>query len=179
MSTAKAFAPAVLSIWYSENGGRKHHEEQGKIYRDLSPDGIKAGKIIYLADMTEAKVMRRFGAYGIAKQVLDAFAQSDLKVRIIYRRKDLGQYYITTPTTFKTKGIPLHTGFHDQFFLPFSQFEFVKRDVEYEPKNLPVMDVDAWVKTTRNTGVATMAEYQNSMLRLKELWNQKMSAYST
>jgi len=137
------YKQAVLKIYYKDASGKLHAEPQGKFF--YTPEG----KPLFLADMTEHKVFRFCNGYAISKQILEAFSELELRPKVIYRRLDLNMLYITTPSAFRLMGIPGTWANHGQFILPLREtnWEFKPGNVEYEPKDLPVISVDDWKKT--------------------------------
>lgn len=131
---------AVLAITYRDRFGKLHlNEEQGKFY-------YISEKPIYLADMTQKKWMRIGNGYAISAQILEAFKKAKVRPQIIYRRWDLGQLYITTPTTFKTKGIFGNWDNHRQYSLPIGFFEPKPLTDLRESRDLPIISVEKWLK---------------------------------
>lgn len=132
---------AVLSITYRDRFGKLHlNEGQGKFY-------YTSEKPIYLADMTQKKWMRIGNGYAISAQILEAFQKAKVRPQIIYRRWDLGQLYITTPTAFKTKGIFGNWDNHRQYSLPIGFFDPKPLTDLREPRDfLPIISVEKWLK---------------------------------
>lgn len=129
-------SPAVLRIWI-----KGKPLVQGKFC-------YLNGKPVYIANMTSAKLSINGWGYAIAKQILDAFGKAKVKPRIIYKRADLQQHYITNRHKFQTKGIFRNDGDHQQFWLPLKNWE-AHNGLPEEPYKLSVMDVSKWLKSGR------------------------------
>ena len=132
---------AVLKIYYTDEYKRLHVEPQGKLY-------FFNKKPMYLADMTPKKWWKNFSGYSISKQILDAFTKAKVRPQIIYRRRDLGTLYATTPTQFKKRGIFGHWGGHDQYVLPVYSFDPIPWSTLSEPIDLPLLSISDWLKDT-------------------------------
>lgn len=149
---------AVLAIYYKKES-KLHFETQGKFF-------YWNAKPVYLADMTVAKLWRNFNGYSIAKQLVKAFRQGKVRPQIIYRLRDKGVCYLTTLVTFEKKGVLMPYGGHEQFILPLKHWKAVNLRLD-EPKNLPVMAVDNWIKATQgettNGGSGWSAHNQSQM----------------
>lgn len=124
----------VLSIWIHNQG----FVTQGK-YCEIS------GKPHFICNMTEKKLWRNFNGYSIAKRVLDAFKKAHVSPQIVYKRVDQNVYYLCRRYDFEKKGILVKYGGHSQWVLPLKNWE-VKAGQFEEPHNLPVMNVDKWLK---------------------------------
>lgn len=127
---------AVLSIWYN-----KKSYPQGKFFC--------IGKTSYfIANIDEAKLFRTFNGWAISKRILDKFSELKLrKVTIIYRFVTKKTLYITVPSTFTSKGILVAFGGHSQYVLPIKNWKVQQGDFTQDPKDLPVMDLEKWVKS--------------------------------
>jgi len=141
---------AVLRIFYKDKFGKLHCEPQGKFY-------YLDGKPVYLADMTTSKWWRNFSGYSISKQILNAFTKIKIRPQIIYRIKEKAILYFATPTLFTKKGI-LVPYTHEQYVLPIKNFKAKQGDVYFEPKDLPVMNLDDWIKTSTQSACEPMSE---------------------
>lgn len=137
---------AVLLIFYTDSYSKVHAKEQGKFF-------YHGGKPVYLADMDEDKLMYKFNAYGIAKQILDAFSKVKIKPSIIYRIKKDANLLLATPTVFLQKGLLRNFGGHEQYFLPVQYFKAVNGNISDEPKNLPILNLNDWIKDVSNSSV--------------------------
>ena len=130
---------AVLRIFYTDSSGKVNAEPQGKFFS-------YTGKPVFLADMTPNKWWRNYGGYSIAKQLLNAFSEVKVKPQIIYRVKEQGTLYCTNQTQFLKKGVMVAYGGHEQFVLPIRYFKAVNGNISDEPKNLPIVNLNDWVK---------------------------------
>ena len=111
---------------------------------------VKQGKIClidekpcFIANMTERKWFKNYGGYTISKRVLDKLPRG---TRIIFKRVDQQQYFITNKTRFQKKGILMSFGGHSQWCLPLKNWTTKHGTLENEPKNLPVMSLSDWSK---------------------------------
>lgn len=127
---------AVISIWIPKQGP----VEQGKAC-------LIEGKKYFVANMTPNKEWGKTGTlpkgYSIARRILEALERG---TTIVYKRSDLNQIYITNKTTFLKKGILLAYGGHSQLLLPLIHWQVKAGKFENEPKNLPVVDLQDWLK---------------------------------
>ncbi len=139
---------AVLKIYYTDKFNKLHVEPQGKFF-------YMSGKPVFLADMTDAKWWRNFGGYSIAKQILDAFSKVKVRPQIIYRVKEKHTIYIANPTLFKKRGVLVAFGGHEQYVLPIQNWKAVDTGIESEPKDLPVIALSDWIKTSQTDSIAT------------------------
>lgn len=142
---------AVLRIYYKDKFGKLHCDPQGKFY-------YLDGKPVYLADMTPNKWWRNFSGYSISKQILDAFSKLKIKPQIIYRFKEKAILYFATSTLFTKKGIFVPYGSHEQYVLPIKNFKAKQGDVYFEPKDLPIIDLNNWMKTSTQSVHDSMSE---------------------
>jgi len=133
---------AVLSIYYVDKAGKRHHEPQGKFY-------YHQGKPIYIADVTPNKWWRNYGGYSISRQILDAFSKVKIRPAIIYRDKIKAMVYTSNMTNFKKKGILVAYGGHSQYVLPINRWDAKNILIKGEPYNLPVITVANWIKTKK------------------------------
>jgi len=157
---------AVLKIYYTDEYKKLHVEPQGKLF-------FVNKQLMYLADMTEGKRFRNFNGYAISKQILDAFTKAKVRPQIIYRRRDYGTLYSTTPAQFKKKSIFGHWGGHDQYVLPITSFDPIPWAVLHEPINLPLLSVSDWLKDALTpTAEITTAQYRfegNKAVRIQTI----------
>ncbi len=146
---------AVLRIFYTDVYGKVHAEPQGKFF-------YQSGKPMYLADMTSNKWWRNYGGYSIAKQLLNAFFETKVKPQIIYRVKEQSTLYCTSQTQFLKKGVMVAYGNHEQFVLPIRYFKAVNGNISDEPKNLPIVNLNDWVKeVSEHSSLAPQVEQLN------------------
>ena len=127
---------AVLKIWYTCNG-IKTVKPQGKFF-------YLEGKPVFIAD--DRQLWTKFNGYSISKQILEAFTKSKIRPQIIYRFKHMSQLYYAKPSTFKSKGILVSFGGHEQYILPKTHFD-AKHATIHDPHGLSEMSVSDWIKT--------------------------------
>jgi hypothetical protein len=132
---------------------------------------VKQGKFCFInnkpcfvANMTEAKVFRNYAGYAISKRVLEKLPRG---IQIIYKRIDQQQYFITNRSTIEKKGILISYGGHSQYVLPIKIWKIKHGVLENEPKDLPVINLDSWVKEEK------VVVCKDGWMRLKEEFNQK------
>lgn len=148
---------AVLRIFYTDSNGKVHAEPQGKFFYD-------SGKPVFLADMTPNKWWRNYGGYSIAKQLLNAFSETKVKPQIIYRVKERVTLYYTSQTQFLKKGVLISYGGHEQYVLCIRYFKAVNGNISDEPKNLPIINLNDWVKdVSEKSTLAPKIEQLNFM----------------
>ncbi len=142
---------AVLSIWIPGQGS----VPQGKwCYIQDKP--------CFVANMTLAKWFRNFGGYAISKRILDKLPRG---TKIIYKRLDLNQYYITNKTRFQSKGILVNYGGHSQWVLPLKNWIVKSGKLENEPTDKPVVDLESWGRLQQKT-----PRPQHDIYDLKKVW---------
>lgn len=100
------------------------------------------GKPCYFANMTEKKWFLNYAGYAIAQQVLDELPRG---TKIIYKRADKNEHYITNKSRFTKKGIFGLWGNHRQWVLPIKNWE-TKKGMPIEPKDLLVESLSEWKK---------------------------------
>ncbi len=111
------------------------YTRQGKFcYIDTKP--------CFIANMDEVKWFRNFSGYAIAKQILDKLPRG---TKIIYKRSDLNQHYITNKSKFYKKGVAVNYGNHQQIVLPIKQWKWVSGKPK-EKYDLPTMCLSEWKK---------------------------------
>jgi len=128
--------------------------------------------------MTAQKWFRNYGGYSIAKRILDALPRG---TKIIYKRIDQQQYFITNKTKFQKKGILVSFGAHSQWVLPLKNWVVKHGVLKNEPKDLPVISLDKWTKTGASSPpvLATSPPLEDFSipndvrLRLKKVWEAK------
>ena len=144
---------AVLSIWIPKQG----HISQGKFC-------YIGGKPYFIANMTADKWFRNYAGYAISKRILDALPRG---TTIVYKRLDLGTYYIANRTRFEKKGILVAFGGHSQWVLPLKQWGAKAGQIE-EPHQLPVMDLEDWKKEKE-----PYQTYTHNLYDLKRFFEEK------
>lgn len=123
--------PSVLAIYIPKQGLIR----QGKFC-------LIDEKPCFIANMTPQKEWRNFSGYSISIRLLEALPRG---TKIIYKRVDLNQYYITNRNTFHKRGVLVNYGSHSQIVLPLKNW-LVKSGSFDEPRNLPVINLEDWKK---------------------------------
>lgn len=105
----------------------------------------KEGKKYFVANIDEKKLFRTYNGYGISKDILDAFSEHKLTgVFIAYRLIGKNMTYTASPSLFKSKGILVAYGGHEQYILPIKNWKVYAKDFTIDPKDLPVTLVSKW-----------------------------------
>jgi hypothetical protein len=172
----KKLKQAVISIYYKDKFGQLHYEPQGKFfYLDEKP--------VFLADMTDSKLWRKFNGYSIAKRLLEAFADLKIKPQIIYRLKTKGTLYYAKSSYFTTKGILVAYGDHQQYILPVKNFDAKQGSISGEPMNLPKMRLEDWKKSEQREAPQFNVDEKvviapEVRMSLSEMWKQTVEQKS-
>lgn len=153
----------VIKIWIPRQG----FVRQGKFC-------LIDNKPCFIANMTQAKWFRNFGGYGIAKRVLDALPRG---TKIIFKRVDLNQYYITNRTKFIKKGIGGSWGNHSQYVLPLTRKNWIFKEgkLEGEPLNLPILTLEKALRGNSGGEKGVIGDFtipDSVKLRLKEVFEK-------
>lgn len=130
------------------------------------------GKPVFLVNIDDNKLFYNYNGYSISCQILETFSVAKLRPLILYKHLKKNIVYQTTPSVFNKKGILVSYGSHRQSVLPINKWKIFKGDLQ-EPYNLPSMSVDQWLKPPVRTLHVDPEQYNNSRLRLKELFLQK------
>lgn len=132
---------AVLVINYQVNGTLKT-APQGKFY-------YLNNEPVYLADIDDSKLILKYNAWGISKQITDIFSKTKTRPTIIYRDKRQATVFLTNLSTITGKHSKYDfMGGHSQWFLPRAIWQPKHSSyLNEEPMNLPRMKVYAWSKT--------------------------------
>jgi len=125
---------SVLAIYIPKQGLVR----QGKF-------AIIDGKPCFIANMTARKWWNNYSGYAISRRVLESLPRG---TKIIFKRPDLNQYYITNKSKFQKKGILVNYGKHSQWCLPLKNWQ-VKSGSFEEPRNLPVINLEVWQSTAK------------------------------
>ena len=157
---------AVLTIWIP---GQKFIPQGKFCLIDEKP--------CFVANMTEAKLWRNYGGYAISKRILNALPRG---TKIIFKRVDQQQYFITNKTKFQTKGILVSFGGHSQWVLPLKNWIIKHGTLKNEPKDLPVISLDRWVGSRDEQATCSRPPLEDFSipidvkLRLKEVFDKEI-----
>jgi len=158
---------AVLTIFIPKQG----FVRQGKVC-------LIDGKPCFVANMTARKEWKVYSGYSIAKRILDALPRG---TKIIYKRIDQQQYFITNKTKFQKKGILVSFGAHSQWVLPLKNWIVKHGILPNEPHQLPVISLDKWTKTgvsgagqTSSPQIEDFSIPLDIKLRLKKVFDKEI-----
>ena len=121
-----------LSIWIN-----RKPVLQGKFY-------YLGNKAIFLVNVDEHKVWKKFNGFSIATQILEGFRKGKVRPLILYKHVEKNLIYQAVPSDFYKHGIPVKYGGHRQMILPFVSWKFFKEAIN-EPFDLPAMTLDEWL----------------------------------